>query len=77
MDDKLDVGAVQASFLNILPFYTDFVNQTTNRLVNVNNTINTYRGVKVMVLDVDKLPALVPVDITVMSEHWVIDQFKI
>jgi len=77
MDDTQDIGAIQSSFLNILPGYSDFVNQTSNRLVNINNTINNYRGVKVMIIDIEKLPALHDVNITVMSEPWVLDQFFI
>jgi len=28
-----------------------------------------------MIIDVDKLPKLTPVDITIMSEHWVLNEF--
>ena len=50
-DDKQDVGAEKTSLLNMLPFYGDFVDQTHNRLVNLNNSINDYRGIQFMKID--------------------------
>ena len=35
----------------MLPFYGDFENETKNRLVNLNNTINDYRGIQFMKID--------------------------
>lgn len=55
----------------------DYVNQT-NRLVNYYNTINSYRGVIIMRLDITKILATqADVDIELDCEPWTFSYFFI
>ena len=64
-----DIGAVWTSSIDLIPFYSDFTNQT-NRLVNLNSSVAIDRGSEIIKINASNFVGSGSVALDVIEEQW-------